>query len=415
MRNARNDDGFALITAIILLTVMLGLGLGLLFLTDSQQKASSREQSGESAFNVAEAALNAQIGQLSHSWPSQEGNKYPKSCTQATAGEPGCPTAESLKVGYPSSSANCSAGTQKDAWGSPLTNEWTTYVRDDVSAPAQLFNSTEEVSAGTYAASGQLWVRSVGVVQCRVVVLIALVSPQIVAVPFPQTAIAGNWFETSNNGAKIIVNTKGKASQSGGIGMRCKGTIPNPKCEEFRTGQVSPDTTVAAPPEQTLSASQLESVKNLAKAAVPSRYFAAGTCPKSLAEVSGGPVYVEGPCNLSFTGNGTANTLEKPGFLVLANGTFQLNATTTFYGTVYAVNAQKSSGVVVELHGHSHLVGSIVVDGNGGLSFGSSGNGGKKEEEVENFVYNNVAVNNLEGFVGASATRNSFRVLPNSQ
>jgi Tfp pilus assembly protein PilX len=414
MRKIRSDDGFALMTAIILLTVMLGLGLGLLFLTDSQQKASSREQYTESAFNVAEAALNAQIGQLSHAWPTKKEQEYPRRCTQATAGEAGCPSAESLKIGYPASSANCAAGAQKDAWGSPLTNEWTTYVRDDVSEPGQLFNSPAEGEAATpaYAAHGQLWVRAVGVVQCRMVVLVALVSPQIVTVPFPQTAIAGNWFETSNNGEKIIINTKGKASQSGGIGMRCSGHIP---CEKFREGQVEPDTKVAAPPAQTLSASQLESVKNLAKAATPSRYFGAGTCPSSLAEVSGAPTYVEGPCNLSFTGNGTGNSAEKPGFLVIANGTFTLNATTTFYGTVYAVNAQNSSEVVVELHGHSKLIGSIVVDGNGGLSFGSSGNGGKKEEEVENFVYNNVSVNNLEGFVGASATRNSFRVLPNSQ
>jgi Tfp pilus assembly protein PilX len=411
-RNPRNDDGFALVTAIILLTVMLGLGLGLLFLTDSQQKASGREQASESAFNVAEAALNAQIGQLSHAWPSTSEQPYPSRCTEANAGEGGCPSAASLKIGYPSTTTSCPAGTPKDAWGSPLTNEWTTYVRGDVSEPGQLFNSTAEATAPTYVKNGQVWVRAVGVVQCRMVVLTALVSPQILAIPFPQTAIAGNWFETSNNGEKIIVNTKGKAAKSGGIGMRCNGHTP---CEKFREGQVEPDTKVPAPPEQTLSPSQLESVKNLAKAAIPSRYFAAGTCPSTLAEISGAPVYVEGPCNLSFTGNGTGNTAEKPGFLVIANGTFQLNANTTFYGTVYAVNAQKSSGVVIELHGHSKLIGSIVVDGNGGISFGSSGNGGKKEEETENFTYSNVSVNNLEGFVGASATRNSFRVLPINQ
>ena len=39
MRRARDDEGFALVTSIIILTVMIGLGMGLLFLTDSQQKA----------------------------------------------------------------------------------------------------------------------------------------------------------------------------------------------------------------------------------------------------------------------------------------------------------------------------------------------------------------------------------------
>ena len=65
MRTARNDDGFALVTAIAVLTVILGLGLGLAFLTDSQQKAAGRSQASEAAFKVAEAALNTQIGQLS--------------------------------------------------------------------------------------------------------------------------------------------------------------------------------------------------------------------------------------------------------------------------------------------------------------------------------------------------------------
>jgi Tfp pilus assembly protein PilX len=57
MKRARNDDGFALVSAIVLLTVIMALGLGLLLFTDNQQKASAREQASEAAFNVAEAAL----------------------------------------------------------------------------------------------------------------------------------------------------------------------------------------------------------------------------------------------------------------------------------------------------------------------------------------------------------------------
>src|SRR5437764_1232991 len=102
MRRARANDGFALITSIVLLTVMMGLGLGLLFLTDSEQKASGREQASEAAFNVAEAALNAQIGELAHAWPRESGLAYPTSCTAATSTETnGCPTSRTLSVGYP--------------------------------------------------------------------------------------------------------------------------------------------------------------------------------------------------------------------------------------------------------------------------------------------------------------------------
>jgi type II secretory pathway pseudopilin PulG len=412
MRATRKEDGFALITALVLLTVMIGLGLGLLFLTDSQQKAASKEQASESAFTVAEAALNAQIGQLSREWPAESKLALPERCTAANAGVSGCPSAKSLEVGYPGSgSSSCPAGTPKDAWGSPLSNGWTTYVRNAVGTPNQLFDSAAEALPGTarWAQSGNVWVRSVGIVQCRMVVLVALIAPQIVSLPFPQDAIAGNWFETSNNGNKLMVNTKGEASESGGVGMRCIGKTP---CEEFREGQVQPYTKVPAPPEHTYTPAELETLKNRAKANSPSTYFPIGKCPSSLAELTGSPVYVEGPCNLSFTSNGVANSAEKLGFLVIVNGTFELDGNTEFFGTIYAVNAQNSSGVVVTLHGHSRLTGSIVVDGAGGLSFGSSGG---KNEEYENFVYNDSGVEGLKTFAGASATRNSFRILPNNQ
>jgi Tfp pilus assembly protein PilX len=415
MRRARDESGFALITSIIILTVMIGLGTGLLFLTDSQQKASAREQATEQAFNVAEAALNAQIGQLSHSWPTTE---FPSSCTAASSTESnGCPSQKALEVGYPNGySTRCSAGTPKDAWGSALTNEWTTYVRDDggLGNPAtQLFNSSTEQTAPAYDANKdlKLFVRSVGVVQCRTVVVVALASAQLVTVPFPITSISANWFETSNSGNKVIVNTKGGASEAGGVSMRCSGFTGTEKeieeqCKKWDKvhGQVTPDTTnVAANPSVTLTASQREGIK--AEAKLNKTYFAPGTCPGSLAELKGKSTYVEGPCALSYT-EGTGNSEKEPGFLVLVNGTFKLDGNAEFFGTVYAANAQNSSGAVVQVHGNAKITGSIVVDANGGISFGSS---------HENFTYNPAAAKELTSFVGASATRNSFRVLPISQ
>jgi Tfp pilus assembly protein PilX len=415
MTRARDEAGFALVTSIIILTVMIGLGMGLLFLTDSQQKASAREQSSESAFNVAEAALNAQVGQLSHSWPNAE---FPASCTAATSTEAnGCPSAKSLAVGYPNGySSSCSAGTPKDAWGSALTNEWTTYVRDDgasASPATQLFNSSVEQTAPNYDANKDLkvFVRSVGVVQCRTVVVVALASAQLVTVPFPITAISGNWFQTSNSGNKVVVNTKGNASKAGDVSMRCKGFTGTEKeieeqCKKFDRvhGQVTPDTTNAAPnPPVTLTASQLEGVKAWAK--VNKTYFPSGTCPGSLAELTGKPAYVEGPCEL-FYHEGTANSEKEPGFLVLVNGTLRMNGPALFFGTVYAVNAQNSAGVIVEVAGNATIVGGIDVDGNGGIAFG---------ESHENLIYNPASAKELTSFVGASATRNSFRVLPINQ
>ena len=101
MTHPRSEEGFALISAVVLLTVMLGLGMGLLLFTDNQQRASLREQGTESSFNVAEAALNAQVGQISRAWPSAA-LEIPERCTEATTTTTnGCPTSASLSVGYP--------------------------------------------------------------------------------------------------------------------------------------------------------------------------------------------------------------------------------------------------------------------------------------------------------------------------
>jgi hypothetical protein len=321
-----------------------------------------------------------------------------------------------LEVGYPNSaSTHCSAGTPKDAWGSPLTNGWTTYVRDDGAPggpPTQLFNSSTEQTALPYDFNKDLkvFVRSVGVVQCRVVVVVALASGQLVTVPFPISSISADHFETSNEGNKVVVNTQGDASgQAGEVRMRCK-AVTGTECMKWDKlhGQVNPDTThVVGEPSVTLTPSQLEGIKAEAKS--NKTYFAAGTCPGSLAELKGKPTYVEGPCQLSYT-TGIGNSEKEPGFLVLINGTLKLNGNAEFFGTVYAANAQKYSAPpdppVVEVHGDAKVTGSIVVDGSGGISFGSS---------HENFTYNPAAAKELTSFVGASATRNSFRVLPLSQ
>ncbi|HWX97382.1 MAG TPA: hypothetical protein VNZ01_11095 [Solirubrobacteraceae bacterium] len=417
MRKVRDEQGFALVSAIILLVVIMGLGLGLLLLTDNQQKASSREQAKEAAFNIAEAALNAQVGQISRAWPSEKAQGV-ESCTPSTAYSTGsyCPTAESLKVGYEknASSATCPAGTPKDAWGSALTNQWTTYVRAPESPTSTIFDSASESKQLTYDPSyNKLWVRSVGVAQCQVVSLVTLVTRQLVATSFPKNAVTANWFETTNEGKKTLVNTQGKESQPAGVAMRCsgfKGTAKEieEKCKKYRTwgggSQVEPDTAKTTPPApaQTMTPGQLEAIKKQAQAS--NTFYAAGSCPAGLPQ--GKLVYVEGPCEVSGGANETANSEAEPGFLVIANGTFSMGGTSTFYGTVYMVNKQEASTAIVSLHGNAHLIGAITVDGNGGVEFGSS---------KVNLEYNSKSITELKVYAGATPTRNTFRELPISQ
>ncbi|HEX3511049.1 MAG TPA: hypothetical protein VHT27_08125 [Solirubrobacteraceae bacterium] len=425
-QRARSESGFTMITAIITLFIITGLGIGLLQMTDQQQHAALTEQQSQTAFNIAEAAMNAQIGQLARTWPSAKAYEgapttYATKCTssEAESASNDCPTKKSLAEGYPlvSSTSSCSKG-GNEAWGSSKGNEWTTYVRDDGATATEnpLYSSSTTKGEVPYDANGdgKVWVRSVGVYQCRVVVLLALVSEQEVTLKFPEYAVAGNWFATTNNGKKVIVNTQGKSAQAGGVSMRCEGRT-KANCEEFREGQVNPDTTKqAATPSPALSATQLEALAYAAK--VKGHYFGPKECPKSAAEVEGEPAYVTGPCELSFTGNSVINSLESPGFLVIGEGTLNLGGGVEYFGTVYGVNKQKSTEAVVHLQGKGRITGSILIDGTGGIEFGSSGGKGKGEEnENENFVYNDEATKNLKTFAGAAGTRNSFRVLPENQ
>src|SRR5205814_9022622 len=127
---------------------------------DSQQKASSNEQQGESAYSLAEAALNSQIFQLSVQWPTSVLNAqaaYPSSCNSASAGASYCPDPSYFSSAYPvGSSASCPSGTPGDAWRTgAVTNGWTTYARDagSTSSTQQLFSSTVEKTMPAYDAS----------------------------------------------------------------------------------------------------------------------------------------------------------------------------------------------------------------------------------------------------------------------
>src|SRR5437870_2217731 len=185
----RADEGVALIAALLVLTIITGLALALLFMSNNQQKAGLREQATESSFNVAEGALNSQVSQLNRAWPGKSSEAYPDQntnkivrCSASTSTSTnGCPDATGLATAYPNiSPVPCAAGVPGDKWGSALTNEWTTYVRDDAEGTGALFNSTAEQSQPGWDANGdgKLWVVSVGVVQCRLVKLTTLVSRQ---------------------------------------------------------------------------------------------------------------------------------------------------------------------------------------------------------------------------------------------
>jgi Tfp pilus assembly protein PilX len=419
MRRLAREDGSALISAVILMTVILGLGMGLLLFTDNQQKASAREQWSEQAFNVAEAALNAQVGQLSRVWPTikNQASLAPATgrCIEgASTGTNYCPPAVALSVGYGKlSHVTCPVGTPTEVWGSPVTNQWTTYVRDD-KASSSYFNSKNEETEPTYDANGdnKLWVRAVGVVNCHLVSLVTLVSRQEVSVPFPKDVLGGNWFKVTNkggHGGKPVIENEG-GGEPGEIGMRCEGVSGT--CEEFENGEKGHGTEQIKPyvkgppnPSPLLTEEQIAAVRSLAESKGTLMSPALGNCPTTMEQLSGSPAYVEGCGNITVTG-GTGNAATSPGFLVMAEGTLTFAGNGTFYGVIYSRNPTNSSGAMVILGGSSTVEGAIEVDGKGGVELGSNS---------VNLIYNSKAIIELKGAAGATPTRNTFRVLPVTQ
>lgn len=452
MRRTGNEDGFALIAAIIVLAIIFALGMGILVFSDGQQNASLHEQASEAAFNVAEAALNAQIGELSRKWPNPEVEaarkaagqepEMPAACTSSTSTEENdCPSKGQLKLDPNTGSTSCS-GT--GPWGSSLSNQWTTYVRRDKEeevgghpVESLSFNSAEEQGMASYPAypeAGALWVRAVGVVQCHEVAVVSLVTRLRIKLEWPEDAIVGNWFKVTNKGNKVIVNRIGNAAQAAPVSMRCEGKASLEECEQYeeQKEQVSPPLGSENPESSaaTLTAEQLATLRSEAQS--HGTFYSSSPpyhCPTSLTELEGvklttsadsprAPVYVEECGELQITANGEANCTpekptepESPGFLVIANGTFELSGTSRYCGIIYAANLQKSTGAVVRLQGGTIVVGGIIVDGAGGIEFGSSGQGGNPA----NLVYDSLAIHNLTISAGAASTRNSFRILPSGQ
>ena len=456
MIRLRDEQGSALLTALMIMLVALGIGGALLATSVAQQRDAGNQQSSETAYSLAEAALNAQVFALSQQWPTKADAPqpsglypygYPTSCTAASAGTSYCPASTDFSA-YTPGSGTCPAGTPGDAWNTSgtVSNGWTTYVRDagpPGSATDGLFSSSAEngmspfnSSVGTSGA-GSVWVRAVGIVNCHIAVLVTKVSDQIGSLSFPKYALDANSFTVSNNGQKDIINLQDTNGNTSQISLRCNGSTygngaqpPSSTCAGAQnSSQIQPAPSYASPPapSPTLTATQLNAVKQLA--IQKGTYFGSGVQCSTItaAQLQGSPVYIEGNSNcygnggITIPSNPVINSPSSPGLLVIVNGTLNFTGSATYYGVIYAPNTGAYTGDVVTLGGTSTVVGGINVDGNAALNVGSSGNGAvsctdtSRSQKCGDLEYDAAAFSGLTGFDGAASAPNSFRQLPNNQ
>jgi hypothetical protein len=235
--------------------------------------------------------------------------------------------------------------------------------------------------------------------------------------------VTANWLSTTNQGRKVIIDTlgayaqppsiqPGAASQPSKVVLRCGSPLGHSPCADYSAskGQVQPPTvqTTSTTSNQALTATQLQTLESQA-AAAGTLHSGSTDCPSTSvglsSPASGAPVVIQGPCTINISSNMQINSAASPGVLVIENGTFTLGGTSNFYGLIYMVNKQASSGSVVTIGGNATIQGSVNIDGAGGITAGSS---------KTNLIYDKRAIALLRGSTGAAVNRGTVRTLPPS-
>jgi hypothetical protein len=357
----RSEHGYAVVTALVLTTLMLTIGFAAFAFVDTEQKQSGRERERESRLNLTEGALSSQTFLLSRNWPESVSSAYPASCTESST-DPKCPDAAQLKSHF-------------SAVDFKLNPTWTVQVVDNPGVPGRFYSDSLLETAARWDQSGpqelpdgEMWVRAEGRLdgRKRVVVARVRVAKELLPLPANSAFVAGK-VETGNSGNKVIATGGGIVRCPNGANGQDPPSHKDNSCEGFDPGQVvgavKPDTNT---PANLVSPSALESLKARADA-LGTHY---STCPSNPA---GEVVFVD-KGNCTYEGGGVINSAGKPGMFIVKEGTVTVRGNVTWWGIIYGVNAQNSTGTVVEASGNSDIRGAVYVDGAGTLSLGQSKN-----------------------------------------
>jgi hypothetical protein len=214
----------------------------------------------------------------------------------------------------------------------------------------------------------------------------------------PQAGVVAGGINVSNNGNKLMIEATGTQ-----VLVRC---TPAPgdggACTSYQSGQITPvPQSAGASQPPFLTPAQLERFKQ--RAITDGRYFPAGTCPTTAAQLTGQVVFVEA-CNSHFANSigpfvtcavppgmspNCINTADDPGLLIWHCGLMDWQGGMTFNGVVYHANnsdglcppaypakggnCNNSANAAVVSNGGWGVNGALVIDGAGCLEVGSNG------------------------------------------
>ena len=424
-RNRLDDErGWVLVTATILTTLMLAIGLVAVGLMDSDTHRTREQRERETALNLDEGVLYAQSLVMSTAWPSSPANDpttnlpqfYPSTCTSPGAADRRCPNKDALAAANSSTPA-AALFTSVDV---AQNVSWTTKVRDNGGALQTSYDASKAdlPQAGcftdkpcTYDANGdhELWVQSRSVVRGKPRNVVARMRLEQLSETIPRTAVVSGALSITNNG-----NHGGTPIIDAGdsqVVVRCA-DAGNQNCANYEDGQVKPGT-----PQPDASSPNLMTADQLARfkqrAIMDRKYFTG--CPGQNGQgydLSGRVVWVEGcpsPPNLTnkipTTSCPTApaglakdcvNSEDRAGLLIWHCGQADMAGGWTYRGVLYMVNnsdgtcppsmpargttpptcssnpnAQPEDAVTT--NGGFGVWGAVAVDGNACLKLGSNG------------------------------------------
>jgi hypothetical protein len=368
-KTAASDRGSALVTAIVLMTIMLGSTLALMAYMDTETDQTRVNRTRETAFNFAEAALNAEVYQLARRWPGADNADdlgFEGTCSSSQTGAY-CPADAELRGLFPTPHAETGAAT------------WKVDIRDNVGnteEERQFYSDSAALNAPTYDANqdDRMWVRAEAVARGRKRVMVALVRAEEQAEEIVHAALISGSLELQNKGNKVVIDN----SLGGDLRVRCTWNGPVQPCVGYNNGQpadklsqqISPFPGAddmdgyAGPP--VLSAESIARLKETAKSY--GTYYT--SCPSTL---TGKVVYLVNGCK--FSGNNAFNSPAEPGMVLVERGALQFTGTMEFYGVMVHLNLDGVDDVLVDLNGNSCVEGGVLVEGQGRVSVGSSGGG----------------------------------------
>jgi hypothetical protein len=414
-RLRREQDGWAVVTAMVVMSMMLVIGLAAIAFTDTESHSSQRERQAEARLNLTEGALSTELYQLSHTWPTS--STFPD-CTN-TASDPLCFTAAQLKANY----------TQVDLGLDP---KWNVQVRDDKAEPAATPGVCDPSVSGVggyyddsilnnskYDANHncQLWVRAEGTLNGKKRIVVAKVRVDTRPVQFPIAPFVAGAFNTGNNGGKkVIVDGQGQTGQ-----VRC--TTDTASCVDYNGAQVSNPGSVtlgdSASSSTALDPALIDALRKTAQQ--NNTYYSLAKTGPTCPDPSGAVVFVEDlSCSYSAV---NVNTTTKQGIFIINKGTLKITGNGDWYGAIYMLNGQGCgptntagclnnaghSDVVMQMSGTATVHGGIFVDGPGRLSIGSSGNAGNGN--LANLVYDPSVFPPLQAYGTAGIIQNTWREL----